>query len=213
MDRTLGLTARLRLMVITDPHPDCGRGLLEVVAECLDAGATAIELRDKRATGKSLLQTTESLLPLVHSRGGLLLVNDRMDVALAAGAHGVHLGPDDLPVAAARAIAPAGFLIGYSTDTPEAAVRAARDGADYLGVGAVFGTRSKPGLENERIGPGRVREVLEAAGLPGVGIGGITAENAAELARVGAGVAVLSAVMGAAQPAAIVRSIRGVLGV
>jgi thiamine-phosphate diphosphorylase len=205
------LAARLRLMVITDPNPACGRDLIDVVAECIDAGATAIELRDKRATDEALLTVAESLVPLVRGRGRLLVINDRMDVALAAGADGVHLGPADLPVAAARAIAPAGFLIGYSTDDPEVAAGAARDGADYLGVGAVFGTRSKPGLEDERIGPERVGQVLRAAGLPGVGIGGITAQNAGELARAGVGVAVLSAVMGAARPADTVRAILGAL--
>ena len=202
-----GLAARLRLMVLTHPHPACGRDLTHVVAECCDAGATAIELRDKDATAEELLALAEALLPVARARDALLIINDRMDVALAAGADGVHLGPDDLPVDAACRISPPGFLLGYSTDEPEEARRAAIAGADYLGVGAVYGTRSKPGLEGEAIGPDRVRAVLAAGGLPGVGIGGITAENACALARVGAGVAVLAAVMGADRPGRAVRAI------
>ncbi|MEJ2482919.1 MAG: thiamine phosphate synthase [Gemmatimonadota bacterium] len=99
---------------------------------------------------------------------------------------------------------PPEFLIGFSVDDPESGREAAEAGADYLGVGAVFGTTSKPGLEFESIGPERVGEVLRAAGVPGVGIGGITAATAAEVAGVGAGVAVLGAVMHAADPAAAV---------
>jgi thiamine-phosphate diphosphorylase len=205
--RSPGLAARLRLMIITRPRPACGRPLQDVVAECCDSGATAIELRDKQATAEGLLRQAESLLPIARASGALLIINDRMDVALAAGTDGVHLGPDDLPVAAARPIAPPGFLLGYSTDDPDEARAAARAGADYLGVGAVYGTRSKPGLEAEAIGPARVRTVLDAAGLPGVGIGGITAENAGAVARVGGGVAVLGAVMGADEPGREVRAI------
>ncbi len=198
------LARYLRLMVLTDPKPACGRPLPEVVAECLAAGATAIQLRDKEASGARLVELTRTLLAVTQESGAPLIVNDRLDVALIAGADGVHLGPDDLPVADARRLAPSGFLVGYSTDEPADARRAAGEGADYLGVGAVFGTASKPGLEEEAIGSERVREVLAAAGLPGVGIGGITPENAASVYATGAGVAVLGAVMGARRPGDVV---------
>lgn len=203
-----GLRQRLRLMVVTSPRPACGRPLVDVVAECAAAGATAVELRDKQASGRELFRLARRLLEVLRATGALFLVNDRLDVALAAGAHGVHLGPEDLPVARARELAPPGFVIGYSTDDPREAVEAARTGADYLGVGAVFGTRTKEGLAGEAIGPERVREVLEAAGLPGVGIGGITPENAGAVARTGAGVAAVGAVLGARRPAEAVRALR-----
>jgi thiamine-phosphate pyrophosphorylase len=188
-------------MVLTDPSPACGRGLATVVAECLEAGATAIQLRDKKATARELFETALELLPEVRARKALLVVNDRFDVALAAGADGVHLGPRDLPVEDVRTRVPPEFLIGFSVDNPSRARQAAEAGADYLGVGAVYGTRSKPGLEFEAIGPERVGEVLTAARLPGVGIGGITPANAARVVRVGAGVAVLGAVMHLPDPA------------
>lgn len=204
---TRELEPRLRLMVLTAPSPRCGRPLPEVVEACLEAGATAVQLRHEGVEGGELYREAIRLRPVVRAHRALFLVNDRADVALAAGADGVHLGPDDPPVSAIRQAAPPGFVIGYSTDDPAEAREAASWGADYLGVGAVYGTRSKAGLEDEAIGPERVREVLEAAGLPGVGIGGVTPENAVNVYRTGAGVAVLGAVMDAPDPAAAVRQL------
>ncbi|WP_419950845.1 thiamine phosphate synthase [Candidatus Palauibacter sp.] len=194
-------------MVLTHPQPACGRPLEEVVAECVRAGATAIQLRDKTAGSRALFAAATRLLAITAPAGVPLVVNDRLDVSLAAGADGVHLGPNDLPVGAARTLAPPGFLIGYSTDDPDEARRARAAGADYLGVGAVFGTRSKPGLADEAIGPDRVRAVLDASRLPCLGIGGITPDNAASVYATGAGVAVLSAVMSAPDPARVVRDL------
>lgn len=205
------LVERLGLMVLTAPRPACRRPLVEVVRECLEAGATAIQLRDKDATPRELYLTATELAAVVAEFDAILIVNDRFDVAVAADAHGVHLGPDDLPVAGVRRVSPPGFLIGTSTDDPQVGRRAAFAGADYLGVGAVYGTHSKPGLEHESIGPERVREVLEASGLPGVGIGGITPRNAADVLRAGAGVAVLSAVMDAMDPGAVVSDFRALI--
>lgn len=195
------------LMVITHPRPACGRPLEQVVTECVDAGASAIQFRDKTADSRALTTTAARLRAITKSAGATLIVNDRLDVALATGADGVHLGPDDLPLPAARDIAPPDFIIGYSTDDPEEARRAAAAGADYLGVGAVFGTRSKPGLANEAIGPDRVRAVREASRLPCLGIGGITLQNAPEVLDTGAGIAVLSTVMSAPDPGAVVREL------
>jgi thiamine-phosphate pyrophosphorylase len=197
------LRARLRLVVVTHPNPAAG-SLVEVVSECLEAGCRAIQLRDKQTSAADLYEQTLDLLPLVRSHDALLLVNDRLDVALAAGADGVHLGPDDIPVDAVRRNVDRAFLVGYSTDGPEAGRRAAVAGADYLGVGAVYGTRSKEGLADEAIGPARVRLVARASGLPCVGIGGITTANAGPVVAAGAGVAVLGAVMLAEQPGEVV---------
>lgn len=202
-----GLRDRLRLMVLTDPAPACGRSLYAVAEECIEAGATAIQLRDKDASAAGLYEVARRLVPIVRARDALLIVNDRFDVALAAGADGVHLGPDDLPVAAVRDSVTDGFLIGASTDDPRHGRLLAAEGADYLGIGAVYGTLSKPGLEYEAIGPDRVAAVMAAARIPAVGIGGITPRNAAEVARTGAGIAVLGAVMHAVDPASEVRGL------
>lgn len=202
------LARRLRVMVVTGPLAGEGRSLPDVVDACLVSGATAVELRDEEAPDRELLATARLLGRLCRRRGALFVVNDRADVALAAGADGVHLGPADPPVAPLRARVPPGFVIGYSTDEPAEARRAAGRGADYLGVGAVYGTRSKAEAAGEAIGPGRVGRVLRAAELPGVGIGGITPERAGEVAARGAGVAVLGAVMDAPDPGPVVAALR-----
>lgn len=205
------LRASLRLMVLTDPAPACGRPLEQVVRECVAAGATCIQLRDKEATDDELLALAQRVGAAARSAGAMFILNDRYDIALAAGADGVHLGPKDIPVAAVRKQVPPGFVIGRSTDDLEVARGAAEAGASYLGVGAVFGTLSKPGLADEALGPARVGEVLTAARLPGVGIGGITAENAAGVVAAGAGVAVMSFVMHSARPAEAVRALRAAM--
>ena len=197
------LRQRLRLIVLTHPGPAAG-SLVDVVAECLEAGCRAIQLRDKQASAADLYRQAVKLLPLVRAHDALLFVNDRLDVALAADADGVHLGPDDIPVEVVRRSVDPAFLIGYSTDDPAVAQVAAAAGADYLGVGAVFGTTSKAGLEAEAVGPDRVGQVVRSAGVPCVGIGGITAETAGLVAAQGAGVAVLGAVMHARRPGDVV---------
>lgn len=204
------LAERLRLMVITRPDPS-GGALRDVVAACVEAGATAIQLRDKSASSRELYALAAELCPIVRSEGALFIVNDRFDVAIAVAADGVHLGPEDIPVAAVRREVPPHFIIGFSTDDLDAARRVAAEGADYLGVGAVHGTTSKAGLADEAIGPGRVAEVQAAAGLPAVGVGGVTSQNAASLARLGVGVAVLGAVMNSSRPAEAVRELKRAL--
>ena len=197
----------LRLVVLTHPRPAGGRSLPAVVSECLEAGCRAIQLRDKDASGLELYGQAVELRELTRSFGALLVVNDRLDVALAVRADGVHLGPDDLPVEAVRKRVRRPFLVGYSTDDPATGRTAARAGADYLGVGAVYGTKSKIGLEKEAVGPKRVGEVARASGLACVGIGGITPDNARAVAAEGAGVAVLGAVMHAERPGKVVEEL------
>jgi len=195
----------LRLIVITDRALAAPRAVEDVVRAALEAGAPAIQLRDKSADARALFDQARALRRLTRAHGALLFVNDRLDVALAAGADGVHLGPDDLPVAAARRVVPPDFLVGFSTDEPELARRAAADGAVYIGCGAVFGTSTKD-VGNQRIGPEGLRRVVEAVAVPVIGIGGVTADNAAELARAGAaGAAVVGAVMKAPDVADVVR--------
>jgi thiamine-phosphate pyrophosphorylase len=189
-------------MVLTDPLLASPRSISTVVAEALAAGVRSIQLRDKTASARELYAQARVLLHLTRPAGALLFINDRLDVAVAAGADGVHLGPDDLSVRAARAWAPDGFYLGYSTDDPEMARSAASDGADYIGCGAVFGTTSKD-VGGEAIGLDRLRAVVHAVQIPVVAIGGIGPETAGAVASTGAaGIAVLSAVMAAPDPRA-----------
>lgn len=198
---------RPRLIVITDARLAAPRSLRDVVLAALRGGARVIQLRDKHASPRELHAQAAELLPVVHGSGGVLIVNDRADVALAAGADGVHLGPDDLPVSAARRIAPASFIIGASTDDPDRARYLAAEGASYIGCGAVFATTSKD-VGGEQIGPEGVAAVARAVAIPVVAIGGITPGNVELLAGTGAaGIAVVAAVMAAPDPEAAVRNL------
>jgi thiamine-phosphate pyrophosphorylase len=201
------LAERLALIVVTDPECGEGRSVVEVVRAALVGGATAIQLRAKEMEAREMVELARALAAGTRAAGALLFVNDRVDVALAAGADGAHLGDDDLPLAAARRITPPRFLLGRSADSPEGARAAERDGADYVGVGPVYGTASKPDA-GDAIGPARIAEVAAAVRIPVVGIGGIGAANARPVIEAGAaGVAVISAVVRAPDPEAATREI------
>ncbi len=204
----MNLRNALRLIVITDAGLAAPRTVEEVVEEALSAGARAIQLREKGASSRELLARARRLRQLTRNWGALLFLNDRFDVALAAEADGVHLGPHDLPVAAIRAVAPPGFLIGHSTDIPDVATRAVAQGADYIGCGAVYRTATKADT-GKAIGVEGLARVSEAVKIPVVGIGGITPEGAREIAseRAAAGVAVIGAIMGAQDPGRAVKEL------
>jgi len=194
-------------MVLTDPGLAGARGVIPVVEDALRGGCRAIQLRDKKAGARELLEMARKLRTLTTEHGALLLVNDRLDVALAAAADGVHLGPDDLPVEAVRRVVSGTFLIGYSTDDPEEAVRAEASGANYLGCGTVHRTTSK-GDAGHPIGLEGLDRVARAVAIPVIGIGGIGPAEAPGVADTSAaGIAVLGAVMSAADPAAMVREL------
>ena len=194
----------LRLIVVTDRSLAAPRTIETVAEKALLAGALAIQLRDKGTSATLLLDVAHRLRELTHRCGALLFVNDRLDVALAAHADGIHVGPEDLPVAALRAKVPRGFLIGYSCDDVTEARRAVAAGADYIGCGAVYGTTTK--TAGEAIELERLNEVAAAVAVPVVAIGGITPERAQEVAATrAAGVAVVGAVMTAVDPAHEVR--------
>ena len=217
--QTPHLADRLRLIVITDEALVRPRVLSDVVRAALAAGAPTIQLRIKGASARELFEAARTLMPIVRSAGGLFIVNDRLDVALAASADGVHLGPDDPPVTDARAVAaemlggaPDGFILGCSVDTPDAAARAEAEGANYLGVGAVYATSNKSDA-GDVIGLEGLQRVVEAVSIPVVGIGGITPERANAVAETGAcGTAVIGAVMGSPEPAKAVRALLSPIG-
>ena len=191
----------LRLIVITDRALAAPRSVEEIVRACLEAGAPAVQLRDKQATAAELLDQALRLRELTNEFGAAFFVNDRLDVALAARADGVHLGPDDLPIASARAAVPPEFLIGCSTDQPLRAEAHESAGASYVGCGSVFATTSKAEVADEQIGTDGLRRVVYAVALPVVGIGGVTPANVHQVAATGAaGCAVIRALMTAPSP-------------
>jgi thiamine-phosphate diphosphorylase len=194
----------LGVVVVTSTDP-AGRGHLDVASAALEGGATALQLRAPELDDEALLPLASVLAARCRDAGVLFVVNDRVEVALASGADGVHVGQDDDP-AHARGRLGADRVLGISVGGPAEAEAAQRAGADYLGV-TVWATATKPealphGLEG-------IREVVVATPLPVVGIGGITSENAALVLRAGAaGVAVISAVAAAVDPVEAVRELR-----
>lgn len=189
------------LYLITDRRLAGGRDLVDVVRAALRGGVTIVQLRDKTATTNDLIEMGRRLHEVTLAAGVPLIINDRVDVALAINAEGVHLGPpDDMPAGLARPLLGPERIIGVSAGTPEIALQAARDGADYVGTGDIFGTASKPDAD-EPIGLAGLRAVVTTSPIPVVGIGGVNQENAAEAIAAGAdGVALISAIMAADDP-------------
>ncbi|OGL05198.1 MAG: thiamine-phosphate diphosphorylase [Candidatus Rokubacteria bacterium RIFCSPLOWO2_02_FULL_71_18] len=189
------------LYVILDRAAAHGRDLEGILDAVLAGGCRLIQLREKEWPSGRLLPLAERLVARCRQAGVTIIVNDRVDLALAAGADGVHLGQDDLPPRAARPLLRPGMILGRSTHSLAEARQARDDGADYIAVGSMFATATKPDFR--LVGPELVRRIRPETTLPLIGIGGITPENAGEVIRAGAdGVAVISAVCGAADPAA-----------
>lgn len=195
------LASLLTLMLVTDDALVAGRDLPGLARAAERGGATAVQLRLKRASARELSAAARVLRDAVRVP---VLVNDRLDVALAAGAAGVHLGPDDLPVELARRVAPPGFIIGASVGSPGEA--AAAHGADYWGVGPwrATGTKADAG---EALGTEGFRRIAALAGdIPCVAIGSVRPEDVAAVrAAGGAGVAIVSGLLGAGDVEAAAR--------
>ncbi len=196
---------RLKLYLVADPD-HCPSSLVEAVRAALAGGVTAVQLRAKSLTDREMTALAVRLREATTSHDALFLVNDRVDIALAAGADGVHLGVSDLHPANARRITPPEFLIGYSPD--DATDIAGENAADYYGIGPVFGTRSKSDA-GDAIGLDAFAARVAASPVPVIGIGGIGASNAGSVIERGAaGVAVISAILGAPDPAEAARDLR-----
>jgi thiamine-phosphate pyrophosphorylase len=189
------------LYVVLDRAAAAGRDLGDLLDAAIAGGARMFQLRDKSSPSGRLLPLAEQLRARCRDAGAVFIVNDRVDLAVAVGADGVHLGQDDLPPRVARPLLRPGMILGVSTHSVEQARRAQADGADYVAVGSMFPTRTKPDFE--LVGPALVRALRPEIRVPLVGIGGITPDNVGEVIRAGAdGVAVISAVCGALDPAA-----------
>ena len=194
------------LYVILDPEVSRGRDSASMLEAVLAGGCRLVQLRDKRTPLADLYPLAAALSARCREAGALFVVNDRADLALAVGAGGLHVGQDDLPAAAARRLLPAGMVLGVSTHGAEQARRALADGADYVAVGSIFPTGTKTGFH--LVGVEMVRKLRAEIPVPLVGIGGITADNAAGVVTAGAdAVAVISAVCAAADPEAATREL------
>ena len=202
----------LRLYLVTDPVLCGERGVYETCRQALAAGVRTVQLRDKTASTRSLIRLSLRLASLCRQHGALFIINDRVDVALAADAGGVHLGKDDMPVGTARKILGPAAVIGTSVRSCEEARRAEAQGADYLAANLVFATDTKQDIEGP-LGMEGVGELRRASELPLIAIGGIKPSNTAEVLKAGAdGIAVVSAIMAADDVEAAVEQFRRIVG-
>jgi thiamine-phosphate pyrophosphorylase len=203
------------LYVILDRGVTRGRDLLEILAAAIAGGCRMVQLREKEWPSGRVLPLAERLRARCGDAGVTFIVNDRVDLALAVGADGVHLGQDDLPARVARPLLRPGMILGVSTHDMAQARAAQADGADYVAVGSMFATRSK--ADFELVGPDLVRKLRGEIRVPLVGIGGITHDNVQDVIHAGAdAVAVISAVGAADDPraacerfVALIRTARG----
>lgn len=188
-----------RLYVILDRAAARGRDLPSILDGVLAGGCRLVQLREKEWPSGRLLPLAERLRDRCRRMGATFIVNDRVDLALAVDADGVHLGQDDLPPAAARPLLRHGMVLGLSTHSVEQARAAQAAGADYVAVGSMFATGTKPDFL--LVGPPLVTKLRAEIGVPLIGIGGITHDNVTQVIRAGAdGVAVISAVCAAPEP-------------
>ena len=185
-----------------------GRSLKAILEEAIFGGVTMIQVREKTASSLEFYNITRAALEVTKARKVPLVVNDRLDIALAAGADGLHLGQSDLPLQTAKKIAGGKLFIGASAGTLEEALAAEKDGADYLGAGAVFPTGSKADAGNA-IGLEQFGKICAAVHIPVIGIGGIGLQNAAEVMKSGAaGIAVISAILSQSNIKAAAQNLR-----
>jgi thiamine-phosphate diphosphorylase len=192
---------------LTDRAWSRGRSTLEVAEAALKGGATVIQLRDKDASTRTLVEEGLALRKLTHAYNALLIVNDRIDVALAVDADGAHVGQDDMPGTLARRLLGPERILGISAGNMDEAQAAVDAGADYLGVGPIYATRGKADA-GQPTGPGLLTQIASRYNTPQVAIGGITVENTRELVQAGAaGIAVITAVVNAEDITAAARSL------
>lgn len=192
------------IYLVTDEECLQGRPLPDCVEEALAAGVTLVQYRAKAADGSRMYAEACELKKLCDRYNVPLIINDRLDIAQAVGAAGVHLGQDDLPCSVARKILGDAYIIGVSAHNPAEAEQAVRDGADYLGCGAVFGTATKHDVA--RLGLANLRAIRKAVDIPMVGIGGINADNYAKVLATGAdGAAIVSGILAQADITATVK--------
>ena len=189
------------LYLVADADFAGERDLAALVDAAVRGGATVVQLRVKNLGGRAFVGLALEISRRLAGTGVPLLINDRVDIAMACGTAGVHLGQDDMPVPTARRILGPDAAIGVSVNTPEEAILAEREGADYVGAGPAFATTTKE-TPLALLGPAGIARIKSAVRIPVVAVGGISAGNAASLAAAGAdGIAVVSAILGAPDPA------------
>jgi len=185
------------LYIITDQRISHGKSHLEVAEAVLEGGVTVLQFRDKEMEYSEAIEVCQKIHKLTKKKGVPFIVNDRVEIVKAVDADGVHLGQEDMSFSSARKILGKEKIIGISVETVEQALKAVEGGADYLGIGPIYPTATKPDA-GKALGIARLKEIRESVNIPIVAIGGINENNLEEVLRAGAdGVAVISAVVSA----------------
>lgn len=188
------------LYLVTDRSLSRGRTTLDVVRQAVAGGVTCVQLREKHCSTREFIDQARALQPLLKDKRIPLIINDRLDVALAVGADGIHLGQQDMALADARKIVGQTMVIGISAESVADAIRAEQQGADYIGVSPVFATPTKTDTA-EALGLEGIQKIRRAVAIPIVGIGGVNQRSAAAVLGAGAdGIAVVSAIVSADDP-------------
>ena len=201
---------QLLLYAVTDRSHLGKKSLYTAVEAALEGGVTFLQLREKNLSDEEILAEARALLPLCHAHGVPLIINDHVDIALAAGADGVHVGQEDLEAGMARQKLGPDKILGVSAHNVEEALRAEAQGADYLGVGAMFPTGTKHNVVPTS--PEILRDICAAVTIPVVAIGGISADNLQKLSGCGmAGAAVVSAIFSQPDCRAAARQLREII--
>ena len=201
-----------RLCLVTDRALAGTRPYTAIVAAALAGGIDVVQFRDKQSCGRSLFEEASAVQALCRQHAIPFIVNDRLDIALATGADGLHVGQDDIPAAEARRLLGPDRILGVSVGSPEEARLAEAAGADYLGVGPVFEARSTKPDAATPIALSGLAAIKRETSLPIIAIGGINADNAVAVLRAGAtGVAVVSAILSAPDICAATRDLKAVL--
>ena len=204
--------ASLRLCLVTDRGLASGRSIIDVALAAVRGGATMVQLREKDATTRAFVELARALKAALAPLGVPLAINDRLDVALAVDADGLHVGQDDMPVEAARRLIGPDKFIGLSITAVDQVLRPDAEAADYLGVGPIYAQRTKEDAAAP-LGIGGLRRLRGLTGKPVVAIGGLTPDNSAPALAAGAdGLAVVSAIVAAADPEAAARRFMALWG-
>ena len=199
------------LYLVTDRKLARGRSTFEIVSAAVDGGVTVIQLREKECSTRDFIEQALIIKDFLKTRGVLMIINDRVDVAQAVKADGVHLGQTDMPLETAKGILGDSMIIGISAESLQDAIKAEEGGADYLGVSPIYATPTKTDTAPP-LGLEGLREIHKAVRLPLVGIGGLNKDNSADVIRNGAdGVAVVSAIVAADDPETAARELKDLI--
>jgi len=199
------------LYLVTDRGLSRGRSTREIVEAAISGGVTCVQIREKSCGTRAFIDEALSIQAILKKKRVPLIINDRVDVALAVGADGVHLGQQDMPIGLARKIVGSSLIIGISAESTDDALRAEQEGADYIGISPVFATRTKPDTAPP-LGLSGVTEIRRRVDIPLVGIGGINRQNGASVITAGAdGIAVVSAIVSAADPGEAARELKHII--